>query len=193
MVTVISWKASNHRRFVGKCSYCDKVGEFWKSNYRSGRLDSCGCNRVNKISQNRRRHGCSSRKVYLIWRDMIARCSLNTHHAYASYGGRGIAVCERWLTFENFYADMGDRPPGRSLDRIENDKGYSPENCRWATKMEQMYNRRVTRYYDWRGRMATLLEIERESGVPRKLIRLRLWQGWDLERAATQKPRVAHK
>lgn len=88
-------------------------------------------------------HGMARTRIYNIWADMIGRCTRPAHARYADYGGRGITVCERWREFANFYADMGDRPAGRSLDRINNDAGYSPDNCRWATFREQRHNRRA--------------------------------------------------
>ena len=109
---------------------------------------------------------------------MRNRCRCPTHPQYADYGGRVITVCERWNAFENFLADMGPRPsPKHSIDRIDNNGNYEPGNCRWATRIEQMGNTRVTRFLTINGERFTLTEAAARFGVSRKLISSRLERG----------------
>lgn len=115
------------------------------SDYRSGKLQSCGC----LMGVKRRTHGLSRSSTYNIWCAMKDRCLNPDNESFYRYGGRGIKVCARWLVFENFLGDMGERPEGLSLDRFPNNDGnYEPDNCRWATMKEQANNTRRSKFTD---------------------------------------------
>lgn len=107
-----------------------------------GDTKSCGCFRSELMESKQTKHGKYGSPTYLSYRAMLARCSDSTHKQFKDYGGRGIKVCELWATFEGFLADMGERPEGTTLDRIDVDGDYSPENCKWSTKSEQNRNKR---------------------------------------------------
>jgi len=103
---------------------------------------SCGCLRKEKTQNLRKKHGLSSQAAYPSWYDMKQRCNNPMHTAYKYYGERGISVCQRWDKFENFLEDMGERPEGLTIERINNDLGYFKDNCCWATRAEQIHNSR---------------------------------------------------
>ncbi len=129
--------------------------------------------------------------VYRTWNSLKQRCDNPKNKRYLSYGGRGITYDPRWKDFAPFYEDMGERPEGTSLDRIDNNKGYSKENCRWATAKEQQNNTRLTTFLTYEGRTMSLSDWADFFGISRGLIHSRLKRGKDLMDAF--KPRVHEK
>lgn len=157
----------------------------------NGNTKSCGCYRRDikraQMAVLNKTHGMSHTPEHYSWWGMLRRCSDPTVRSFKLYGARGISVCERWQDFENFYADMGPRPSARhSIGRIDNDMGYSPENCRWETPTEQALNTRRNVVITAFGRTAPLGEFVEASGPDYKRVWKRLRRGWDAERALTE-------
>jgi len=134
-----------------------------------------------------RQGSSSSSAEYHAWQRIKDRCGKPSHHKYKLYGGRGIKVCDRWLvSFLNFWADMGPRPSLKhSIERIDNDGDYSPENCRWATRKEQARNTRRNRWVTFRGERVLLIDLAPRLGIKLPTLYWRLQHGWNQEEACT--------
>lgn len=126
-------------------------------------------------------------KCYGVWADMLQRCKNPNIQSYKYCGARGIKVCERWKTFVNFYADMGEKPKDRTLDRIDNDGDYCKDNCRWATSKEQAFNKRKTKWIEYNGKKLTAYDWALLTGISSINISHRLQMGWSIEEALTIK------
>jgi hypothetical protein len=125
---------------------------------------------------------------YAVWASMIARCNTPTHKAFPRYGGRGITVCERWRRYEHFIADMGPCPRGLTLERIDNDKGYEPSNCKWATRAAQNRNTSQTRWLTLNGVTLCQQDWCHRTGLSWGTLNGRLRRKWSVERALTTPP-----
>lgn len=124
------------------------------------------------------------KRLYWVWADMRSRCRNPNHQSFKNYGGRGITVCKRWDSFRNFYEDMAPRPSGLSLDRIDNEKGYSPENCRWATRKQQNSNRGYCIYVFDKSEKVTLKEYCRRHQIKyRPVVKRIKYRGWPIDKA----------
>ncbi len=120
---------------------------------------------------------------------MLTRCRNEAASDFARYGRRGVAVCDRWRLFDNFVADMGERPSkAHSIDRINNDGNYEPGNCRWATRKEQARNKRTSRLIEVDGVVRTLVEWSEMSGIHRGTISQRIRRGWSIRDAISLEP-----
>jgi len=155
-----------------------------------GRSSNCGCVRNKKTSDLKRSHEKRSTGAYASWAAMHTRCTNKKQQGWQAYGGRGISVAKEWASFEKFFEDMGDRPDGCSIGRIDNNLGYSPGNCRWESRLEQANNTRANRQISASGFTYTIAQWSRVSGIKLSTIRKRLQLGWPENHAVTIKPRV---
>lgn len=153
---------------------------------RRGHTRSCGCLQIERAQTVNTRHGQSGTLLYKVWGEMLRRCSNPADTHYAEYGGRGITVCERWKNFENFFADMGERPSkSHSIERRDNDLGYTPENCYWATKKQQARNRRSSVWLTFNGKTQLLIDWCAEVHLSYSCLSTRLYSGWSVENMLT--------
>jgi len=185
-------------KYIWSCK-CD-CGNFVSvigKNIKNGNTKSCGCLRKEQCYSNGKiystTHGLTKTKIYKIWDGMIQRCTNFNCEAYKNYGKREIIVCERWLKFENFYKDVGDPPKGLTLDRIDNNKGYFPDNWRWATRKEQANNRRNNHIIPYNDKKYNITELARKHNISPEILRYRLNRGQSTEDALTKPVRKYKK
>lgn len=154
---------------------------------RAGKTKSCGCYARESAASRLKTHGMIKTSEYRSWAHAKERCYQIGARNYNRYGGRGIRVCDRWRnSFENFYSDMGPKPTIKhTLDRIDNDRGYSPSNCRWATHKEQNNNKRTNRNITHGGETKTLTQWASSVGINRETLTSRLTAGWPVQDALT--------
>lgn len=176
---LVTEKAKEPGKWKCVCD-CGKYATVRRSNLNSGNTASCGCQR------GCRRHGMHETPEYNVYMAMKQRCLNESNRFFSFYGGRGITVCDRWLGpngFLNFISDMGRRPSKRhSLDRLDNSLGYSPDNCRWATRKQQQNNMRANRTITHNGKTMTAAQWARELGFHPATIQHRLNRGWSPKR-----------
>lgn len=188
LLTVVGAPTVVGRRTMYPCTcQCGSLSTVEGSALKGGKTKSCGC--LKRVGGHTT-HGMSNTPVYRTWMSMLSRCNNPSSTSYPRYGGLGVEVCERWHSFENFYADMGDKPEGMSIERKENSKGYYKENCKWATPVEQAKNRRSTTYVRVHGRILSFADAVRRFGaVSYHVAKNRVNRdGWSAARAITTPP-----
>ena len=162
-----------------RCS-CGEPRLVQRANLISGNTISCGHVQRSFAARRQLKHGKRSSAEYAAWTNMRSRCFNKNNRGYAAYGGRGITICSGWESFENFFADMGSKPGKEySLERIDVNGNYEPNNCRWATKKDQANNRRTNRLLTFGDITDTVARWCEALQVPEYVVRWRLKKGWE--------------
>lgn len=159
------------------------------SNLTRGNTTSCGC----AFREAHFKHGMGRTALYHAWVAMRARCNNPNDAAFANYGGRGIKVCERWNEFSNFLADMGARPKGYQIDRIDNEGDYEPGNCRWVSPKANLNNKRSSHFLTWKGETLTITQWAERLGIHQRTLFNRIGRGWSMDRAMTAPTQIRRK
>lgn len=163
----LSEKRNGNRKNYDCVCDCGEFVTVINSSLTRGTTKSCGCYQKEMARKAKTTHGLSYSSEHNIWCNMITRCSKVNDKRYHRYGGRGITVCKRWVSsFENFYSDMGKRPSNKhTIDRIDNNKGYSPQNCRWATQKQQSRNTSRNIYIIENGKKIVVADFEKKHKI----------------------------
>lgn len=185
----------NEKRLAEFICSCGNIFESVIQSVKNGNTKSCGCR---KHESGRRQileinrfvnHGMSKSSEYKSWMQMKRRCMNSADKHFMDYGGRGISVCDRWImSFEHFFEDMGFKPgPEYSIDRIDNDGNYDPNNCKWSNHLEQARNRRSIKKIEYMGKSMMLIEWSEMLGIPLKTLYDRIYRRkWPIDRVFTQ-------
>lgn len=169
---------ANHRKYLCSCD-CGKTKVVSEDNLKRGHTKTCGC-------RNKGTYGLSRTRIYSIWLGMINRCENNNMKNYCYYGGRGISVCKEWHNFQNFkeWSEMNGYKENLTIDRINNDGNYEPNNCRWITSQKQANNRRNSKTFTVNGKTHTIIEWAKIKKINVGTLRSRIWcRKWEPERA----------
>lgn len=178
--------SSYSRRILCKCD-CGKNKIVDLVKLLNGNTKSCGCLKKElRIKQNTT-HGLTNHPLYTVWNSMKGRCMNPKDPSYRNYGARGISICDEWLDFRCFYewAMASGYTKGLTIERINNDGDYCPENCCWIPREEQSANRRMNRFLTFAGQTKTMSQWAKEFGLKRETIRDRIKRGWSVEKAIT--------
>lgn len=189
-LTVLSKGKARKRSDKGFTHYwicecdCGNTVEVRGDDLKSGRTQGCGCYQRQRAKEYHTKHGMCGERIYWIWVDMKRRCKSQSRKCFDRYGGRGIAVCEEWKAFEPFYewAIANGYREDLTIDRIDNDSDYCPENCRWATQKEQCNNTSSNHRITYNGETHTLVEWAEILGLPKSVMYDRTRRGWSMER-----------
>lgn len=164
---------------------CECGGETTTVTYKlkSGHTRSCGCLQKERAAKAQTRHGLCGSPTYESWRAMIARCTNQKDKSFQWYGLKGIKVCEPWLKFDNFLSDMGERPSGHTIERIDVNAGYEKSNCKWTRANRQQANTSANVFVEHDGRRMCIADWAREFGMPYGLLQARLRRGASMDEA----------
>ena len=168
-----SKRVGKYYLWVCQCK-CGKTGYVNRDNLKYGTSKSCGCLKKEETIKRNTTHGKTNTKTFKSWCAIKQRTLNKNNNMYYAYGGRGIKLCKRWRSFENFLADMGERPKGTSIDRINNNGGYNPSNCRWTTNKQQAKNKSNTILVTYKKRTKPLIEWANELGINYKTLVYRI-------------------
>lgn len=184
LVAINPIRKNNGIYWVCKCD-CGNTTEVLPQHLNRGLIRSCGCLRKDVSSKKNKKHGMSKTRLYKEWAGIIQRCTNPNSTSYVRYGKKGIDICREWLSFDPFkdWALSNGYSDELTIDRIDNDKGYSPDNCRWATYEEQAHNQKTNKNLEYNGETMTMAEWARKLGISSSSLYGRLKRGWSIDKA----------